>query len=271
MPQTSALRGVWRMARVGIHLTHGAATVALRYPRADLALRLKLKQEWSNRLLTILGIEMVTQGTMTPRVAVIIANHTSWVDIFAINALSPAAFVCKDDVRCWPLIGWLCANTDSIFIRRGHSRAARHVADEVRAALFSGRTVAIFPEGTTTEGDTVLPFHGALLQPAIDTGYPVQPVALRYRGPDGLPTARVAYCGDLSFGASLWRICSTRGLKVELATLPLIETGEVRRNALADTSRAQICASLASPNPYLPVASAPPEATPALAASTVSA
>ncbi|MGB0129889.1 MAG: lysophospholipid acyltransferase family protein [Rhodocyclaceae bacterium] len=270
-PDTLPLRGIWRMARVGVHLASGAATVALRYPRSDLARRLRLKQEWSRRLMGILGIESVFDGAMAQQPRLIVANHTSWVDIFAINAIAPAAFVCKDDVRGWPLIGWLCANTDSIFIRRGDRRAARDVAKEVQLALLGGRTVAVFPEGTTTEGDTVLPFRGALLQPAIDSGYPLQPVALRYRGADGEPTSRVAYCGELSFIESLWRICSTRGLTVELAALPLLETTGAQRGALAHTCRARITSRLGLAEHHAPPTSSALTPTRDLAVSTVSA
>lgn len=259
------------MAWVGVHLVSGAATIALRYPRADLALRLQLKQQWSRRLMRILGIETRLDGATAEQTVLIVANHTSWVDIFAINAVAPAAFVCKDDVRNWPLIGWLCANTDSIFIRRGDRRAARDTAREVRTALLSGRTVAVFPEGTTTEGEAVLPFHAALLQPAIDAGRPVQPVALRYRGAGGEPTSRVAYCGELSFIESLWRICSTRGLSVELAALPLLEAAGTPRGALAQACRNRISSRLALPDPYASPASSVPTAPPDLAVSAISA
>jgi 1-acyl-sn-glycerol-3-phosphate acyltransferase len=259
------------MARVGIHLANGAATVALRYPRADLTLRSRLKQEWSHRLMRILGIETVFDGAMARQTTLIVANHTSWVDVFAINAVAPAAFVCKDDVRSWPLIGWLCANTDSIFIRRGQRRAARDVVSAMQRALNGGKTVAVFPEGTTTEGDTVLPFHAALLQPAIDSGHPLQPMALRYRGADGESTRRVAYCGELSFIESLWRICSARGLSVELAVLPLLETAGTQRGALAHACRDRITNWLVLPDRQIPPTISAPTAVRDLAVSTVSA
>src|SRR5690606_26195244 len=108
------------------------------------------------------------------------------------------AFVSKDDVRKWPLIGWLCARTDTVFLERGSRVAAQRARENLVEALHRGKRVALFPEGTTTRGDTVLPFHSALLQAAIDAGTPVTPVVLRYRSGDGSPSIAPAYVDDIS-------------------------------------------------------------------------
>ena len=122
----------------------------------------------------------------------------SWLDIFVINAAYPAAFISKAEVRDWPLIGWLAAKNETVFLRRGSRGHARIVNAEIASLLGRGRQVALFPEGTTTDGSHVHPFHAALLQPAIDAGAPIQPLALCYRLPDGSFTRAPAYDGDVS-------------------------------------------------------------------------
>jgi 1-acyl-sn-glycerol-3-phosphate acyltransferase len=247
MAAGTALRGAARLARVGLHIAAGMATVAWLYPRTDRPGRLELKRRWSARLLALLGVECRVKGGMATASALIVANHTSWVDIFAINALVPAAFVCKEEVRRWPAIGWLCARTDTIFMRRGSKRAARSTGVEVEQVLHDGRTVAVFPEGTTSPGGQVLPFHAALLQPAIATRRPVQPIALRYFDADNRPTTCAAYWGDMSFMRSLWQICCAPGLRIDVHVLPNISPGSPHRRLLAEEARRWIAAGLAAP------------------------
>ena len=93
------IRGTWKMMKVGVHLARGAATLAFAYPAVDHARRLGLKQRWSRKLIAVLGIECRVKGGSSPETTLIVANHSSWVDIFVINALVPAAFVCKEDIR----------------------------------------------------------------------------------------------------------------------------------------------------------------------------
>jgi 1-acyl-sn-glycerol-3-phosphate acyltransferase len=267
----STIRGAWKMMKVGVHLARGAATLAFVYPVVDHARRLSLKQRWSRKLIAVLGIECRVKERSSRETTLIVANHSSWVDIFVINALVPAAFVCKEDVRSWPLIGWFSACTDSIYLRRGNRRAAHDVAGEVQSALLGGLTVAAFPEGTTYEGSGVLPFHGALFQGAVDAGCAVQPMALNYTDGDGVSTTRVAYCGDMSFIASLWQICCSKDLRANLHVLPPIPAEGRRRQELAKEARGRIAASLASARSHDPSKAAPLDSEGELPAVTISA
>jgi len=230
------VRAGFRLARVGLHLAYGIATVALVYPWLAQAGRLALKRRWSRQLLEMLGLQMQVSGGGIAAPCLVVANHVSWLDVFAINAVAPAAFVCKDDVRDWPVIGWLVARTDSIFIERGRRSAARHAAAGMRAALGAGMAVAVFPEGTTSDGGRVLPFHAGLLQPAIDTGCPVQPVALRYRDASGAHSDAPAYIGDVTLWQTLRSIALASGLQVELDMLAPL-TAAAERRALAAAAR----------------------------------
>ena len=116
-------------------------------------LRSDALRRWSRRLLECLAIRLhATAPRELPERCLMVANHISWVDIFAIQALHPAVFVAKAEIRRWPLVGRLCAGAGTIFIERGRSAAARRVTDRLANCLQQGTTGAIFPEGTTTPG-----------------------------------------------------------------------------------------------------------------------
>lgn len=173
----------------------------------------------------------------------LVANHISWVDIFVINAVAPAAFVSKAEVRNWPLIGWLAARNDTIFLRRGSRGHARIINAETAARLDAGRNVAIFPEGTTTDGSRVLNFHAALLQPAIASGHSVQPLALVYLDDQGRASRAPAYDGDITLGQCLASIIAERELVACVrAAVPLPTADGVERRQLASVARAAIVA-----------------------------
>ncbi len=179
----------------------------------------------------------------------IVANHISWVDIFAINALTPAAFVSKAEVRQWPLIGWLSQHNDTVFLRRGSRGHARIVNAEIIRLMQSGKPVALFPEGTTTDGSHLLHFHGALLQPAIDAGAPIAAVAIRYLQADGSHALAPAYIGDMSLVTCIANIIGSRGLRVSLACLPPITEGHGHRKVLNARLHAAIAAELPACEP----------------------
>ncbi len=230
-----------------LHFLWGAATVALIYPSATTSRRLALKQRWSRQMLHILGIELdATLSGIEPG-SLIVANHISWLDVFAINAARPVAFVSKSEVRDWPLIGWLSARTDTVFLRRGSRGHARIVNAEIDALLNAGKDVAIFPEGTTTDGTHLLGFHAALLQPAVETGRPVQPVALAYTTPDGQRTLAPAYVGETTMTECLSAILATRRMVVRLRPTASLATTGIGRRDLARTAHDAIAFSLGLP------------------------
>lgn len=236
----------FRLARVGLHLGYGLAAAALVYPLIGRPAQLKLKQRWSRQLLGMLGVRLQAEATPLPSPALLVANHISWLDIYVINALAPAAFVCKADVREWPLIGWLCERTETVFMPRGSRCAARQASEAVASRLRQGWRVAVFPEGTTSDGSEILPFHGALLQGAVDAGCRVQPLALRYTDAEGRPSTAAAYCGDTTLLQSLRRLASAPGLHARLDILPPLDGRGAERRALAAASWQAIRHSLNS-------------------------
>lgn len=247
-----------------LHLLWGAATVAAVYPWASQAWRLALKRRWSRQLLAMLGIRLESSGDAVPPSSLLVANHVSWLDIYAINAAQPVAFVSKAEVRGWPLIGWLAANTDTIFLRRGSRGHAKIINEEIAALLDTGKCAAIFPEGTTSDGMSLLHFHAALLQPAIEAGRPIVPLALSYHAADGSRSLAAAYAGDTTMLESLWAVVSEQRLIVRLAVAPAIASVHdgvaVHRRAIAEAARTSIALNLhLSPAPPIPSANNAPE------------
>ncbi|MDP2194533.1 MAG: lysophospholipid acyltransferase family protein [Rhodocyclaceae bacterium] len=228
----TALRAGLRLTRLALHLLAGLSTVACVHPWVSSARRLWLKQRWSRQLLECLGVELQVAGTAAA--GLLVANHISFLDIYVINAVAPAAFVAKDEVRRWPLIGWLATQTDTIFLERGSRSAVQHARTKLVEQLRTDRRVAVFPEGTTTRGDRVLPFHGALFQAAIDAGAPVTPLALRYTDGNGRRSAAPAYVDAITLWQALRAIVSANRLVARIEVLPPIRAHITDHHPLAD-------------------------------------
>lgn len=241
------LRAGWRLARVLGHVLHGMLIVSWRFGMLDATARQQRIRWWSVKLLRLLGITVHSTGKARPGAKLLVANHVSWLDIIAIHAVCPEArFVSKAEVRHWPLVGGLVAAAGTLFIERDKKRDAMRVVHQMAAALQAGDTVAVFPEGTTADGHALLPFHANLLQPAIATGLPVQPVALRYADASSAISAAAAYVGDATLLDSLRAIVLAEGLTVQVTLLSAEGSRHADRRALAEHLREEIGAALAS-------------------------
>jgi 1-acyl-sn-glycerol-3-phosphate acyltransferase len=231
---TRRLRAAWRLLRVAVHLAHGMAIVALRWRALDAPARHARVAWWAGKLLRVLGLRQVLQGSFHPGPVLLLANHVSWLDILAIHAVCPRArFVSKADVRAWPLLGWLVGSVGTLFIERERKRDALRVVHQVAAALADGDTIAVFPEGTTGDGRVLLPFHANLLQAAIAGGHPLQPVALRFHQPGQRFSTDVAWLGQTTLLQNLWSVLCAESLTVELSVLPAQGSRHADRRALA--------------------------------------
>jgi 1-acyl-sn-glycerol-3-phosphate acyltransferase len=224
--------------------------------------RLALKQSWSAAVLDTLGVRVEAQLEHALPGAMLIANHISWLDIFVINAVLPAAFVAKEEVRHWPLLGWLAARNDTIFLRRGSRGHARIINEQVAEVLAQGKYVAVFPEGTTTDGRSLLHFHAALLQPALAAGRPVLPIALSYWEPLGERSLAPRYDGDISLGQCLNAILQERRLIARLVTTPALGLHGEDRKQVAASAREAIAAAAGLPrvNTAPEIPDGPPDA-----------
>ena len=243
--RAGAMLRATRWTRLGLHLLQGVLTIAAVYPFTGRDTHQALRRRWSLGLLRVLGMRLEHRGEAVAPGCMLVANHVSWVDIFAINALAPSAFVSKAEVRTWPVIGWLAAKNDTIFLRRGSRGHARIINEETAALLDAGCNVAIFPEGTTTDGATLLHFHAALLQPAIACGHPVQPLALQYRTPDDRFSRAPAYDGELSLGECIANIiASPRTIARITVAEPIATADGTDRRSLAARTRSEIASAI---------------------------
>jgi len=238
------LRALRRITAALVHALHGAAICAFEFPRADAARRRARIEWWAAQMLTRLDVRLEVRGTLHAAPVLLLANHVSWLDILAVHAVHAARFVSKADVRRWPLIGFLTAGAGTILIQREKKRDALRVVHHVAEALREGTTVALFPEGTTGSGRSVLPFHANLLQAAIAAGAPVQPVVLRFSDARTAFSAAAEYVGSTTLLQSLARIASTDGLVVHVELLPALSVEGSDRRSLAAEVRGRIQAAL---------------------------
>ncbi|MGJ7916831.1 lysophospholipid acyltransferase family protein [Massilia sp. LXY-6] len=241
------IRLAGRLARLVLHLLQGLATCALVFPWAGAALRERLVQRWSARLLRICRVEVERDGGAghAPlQHALIVSNHISWLDIFVINALHPCRFVAKAEIRAWPVLGWLVAQAGTVFIARGNRRDLRHIFKGLVDALAQRQRVAFFPEGTTATQGSLLPFHANLFEAAIDAGVPVQPYALSYVDGAGGWHQAVDYTGDTTFVNSILRILGGERVIARLACLAPIDAAGSHRRELAGAAHDAIAVAL---------------------------
>lgn len=210
-------------------------------------------QIWSRCLLGIFGVRVEADLSNLQSGVLIVANHISWIDIFVINAVLPAAFISKAEVRSWPVIGWLAARNDTVFLKRGSRGHARLINEEIATRLAADQYVAVFPEGTTTDGTQLLHFHAALLQPALAAGYPILPVALSYWEPDGERSLAPRYDGDISLGRCTASILQRKRLRARLVAGPVLGLNGEDRRQVAEKARQAIALGAGIPLPNYPL------------------
>ncbi len=209
-------------------------------------------RRWSRKLLEILDVELSVTGDppeVEPRTGMVVANHVSWLDIFVISAVSPCRFVAKAEIRRWPVIGYLSEWAGTVFVERSRRHDTARVNGEIRRLLAAGERLAVFPEGTTTDGTELKIFHPSLLQPAVEAAAPVHPTALRYREASGALSRAAPYSGDLSFLGSLRRILREPSIRAEIVFCAPIDSRGFTRHELARASEQAIAAALNLPLP----------------------
>jgi lyso-ornithine lipid O-acyltransferase len=239
------LAPLWKGLRIAEHLLTGAALAGVAATGQGLGYRVGwldgVVRWWYRRLLRCLGVRVRADGTVAGT-TLLVANHISWLDIPVIGSQGNVRFLSKDEVRTWPLIGWMSELAGTVFITRG----AHQVGEVVRGILSriqAGQPVAIFPEGTTSDGREVQRFHPRLFAVCQQTGLAVQPVALHYGGgPEPDPVA--PFLGDDTLVAHLWRVLRHPGMEVRISFLAPIPLADLDRRRLADEARRAIAARL---------------------------
>lgn len=220
-----ALRSARRIISVTLVL-FAVPLLAVPLPR-----RTGLQRQYCRLVLLCLGVRIRLSGNPIRNLSgvLVVSNHTSWVDVFAVGAVVPGSFVARADLVDWPAIGLAARLMGVIPIERRSLRQLPPVVEEVAERLRRGRTVVAFPEGTTFCGRHTGKFRPAVFQAALHAGRPVQPLSLTYRHRDGRPTTVTAFFGDDSLWASVKRTVAAQGTVVELSVGSLQPPGSCRR------------------------------------------
>ena len=214
----------------------GLLSVTLIYPFVSRGIKSGMNLHWSRVLMALCGVAMKVQGSPVRQGAVLwVANHVSWVDIFVLNSVRPTAFIAKSEIRRWPLIGWLVAGAGTVFIERGRRHAVRAVGHEMKRRFDNGEVVGLFPEGTTSPGFDVAPFHSSLFDAAIRAQVDIQPVALLFYH-QGVRSDGAAFVGEQNLVQNLWFLLTHRGVSVTMDFLPVIGAGQCAGMGRADTA-----------------------------------
>jgi 1-acyl-sn-glycerol-3-phosphate acyltransferase len=181
----------------------------------DLEIKRTLPIWYHGKCCQILGFRVEVRGPRsTAHPTLYVCNHVSYLDIMILGSLIKGSFVAKSEVAGWPLFGWLARLQRSVFIERNGLKAARH-RDALNQRLEDGDDLILFPEGTSGDGNQVLPFKSALFSVAErrphDMPLLVQPVSIAYTRLDGVPMGRYlrplfAWYGDMEMGGHLWHV-----------------------------------------------------------------
>lgn len=173
---------------------------------------------WARAVARVIGLAAHVRGELGSGPCLLVANHLSYVDVVLLAALRPCTFVAKSEVASWPVLGFLARTMGTLFVARANKRDLPRTRAQMERALAAGRTVVLFPEGTSTSGTTVRPFHSALLAPAVELGVAVHPATLRYRTPRGEGPAEGTVCwwGEMTFAAHLLELLRLPGFEADL-------------------------------------------------------
>ena len=240
----------WRLARLAWHLLGGVCITALVLPRLGTERREQRIQRWCAKLLQILNARVTVLGAPPPagtRATLFVANHISWIDIWALKATYPMRFVAKAEIRDWPLVGWLAAQTGTLFITRERRHDTGRVVRAVEQALREGGCLCLFPEGTTSDGTRLMPFKASLTQAAIAAHAQLWPLAIRYPAEGGRPNTAIAYHGDMTMAQSLRQVLEQKKIEIELQFASPMQASARERRELAAQARREIAALLNLP------------------------
>ncbi len=177
---------------------------------------------WSRLLCLIMGIKVEIHGRRPTSPVMVVANHVSWLDIPIIHSWILAGFVAKNEIKYWPILGWLAMAGDTVFLHRGNSESRKNVLNKLKKRFKQNRSVAIFPEGTVTDGSYLKPFHRQLIHAAVETQTPIIPVAIKFLNQNGQRESRVSFIDDEPFLQHVFRILQLPQTTVELHCGPAL-------------------------------------------------
>jgi 1-acyl-sn-glycerol-3-phosphate acyltransferase len=202
------------------------------------ALRARWLQRHCRVALGLFRLQLRVNGPI-PEGGLLVSNHQSYLDILVLSSILPVVFVSKRELKFWPLIGWLAQLAGTLFVDRRCRTQVAETNREIQAALDAGLLVVLFPEGTTSDGTSVLPFRSALLEPAARRTHPLSVSCIEYAMDDGDAASEVCYWGDHVFFPHLLNLLKRRGFRAAVQFSPVI-SATTDRKELAGQLRVQI-------------------------------
>ncbi|MDX1555297.1 MAG: lysophospholipid acyltransferase family protein [Xanthomonadales bacterium] len=232
-----AVRFILRLPLLLLHILVGTPATVLAFYRPFRGIRVSgeplrdvMLRWWGRTACRIFGARVHSSGSFRDGPQLIVANHISWLDTQLLHSLSPMGFVAKSEIESWPVAGFVARVGGTVFHRRGSHDSASGVTAAMASRLEEGGKVAIFPEGGVLPGFGVKRFHARLFAAAIDTGSPVQPVAIRYMR-DGRHFKDMTFRKGETFIANILRLLTHAPLDAEVLILePISSFGMARRD-----------------------------------------
>lgn len=211
-------------------------------------------KEYNRRILAMAGVKTAYTGDIPKSMLeyglteeapgeIVVSNHISWVDIFSLDSAVASRFVAKAEISNWPIFGKIAQAIGTLFINRSSKRAILQINTAIQESLQRKEVVALFAEGTTTFGNSLLPLKSNFLAPAVKVGAVVQPMVLVYTS-EGIPTTKVAFCGDVTLMRSLWNVVSAKDVVVTAHFLKPIDTKGLDRHEVGKICEERMRAEL---------------------------
>ena len=219
-------------------------------------------QFWASTLLKLLGVRVTVHGSF-PTQGLMVSNHLSYLDIIVYASCQPFIFVSKSEVKRWPIIGIMTQCAGTLFINRAERGDVKRMAEAFAPVIERGNVITLFPEGTSTGGDRVLPFFSSLFEPAAVHGWSVSPSWIGYVVPGGDASEEVAYWKDMTFFPHLLHLFGLQEIRAIVRPGVAAPPG-LNRKQMAKRMHEQVCQlaydegrSLVVPPPGLSTASIP--------------
>lgn len=201
-------------------------------------------QNWMARLCRILGIRVIVEGAPAKSPVLFVSNHISWYDIPVLQSAIPTGFVSKAEIRNWPVIGWMAYRGNTLFVQRGKRESFLYVLQYMKRRL-NGQNLLVFPEGTTSSGDTVLNFKTRFYDPAIESHVPIQPIALYYNSP-WRSCEELAFINHEPFVAHMLRLIGEPYIDAHLRFCTPVQTVGRDRHELGEVTQDEVEKALAA-------------------------
>ena len=228
--------GIWRTFAVVFFSLYALVEngICISFTRCDRRLHARAAwlHGWCRFACRVLGIRVRMHGSM-PSSGLLVSNHLSYLDIVVLSSIRPCVFVAKRDVASWPLFGWLAHAAGTIYVDRERRFSSPKAVNAIGNAIANRSVVVIFPEGTSSDGSTVLPFKSALLESAVQLRAPIAAASIDYMLDDGSVADEVCYWRDMTLVPHLLNLLFKREIRAIYSFSP----GKVRAGNRKEIAR----------------------------------